>query len=112
MWKNSNKVGTGLIAGLRKQTISSVSEVDEYLNTGTISDIPVVSYWKGASDRYPARDILGFPASAVQSERENSKARYLITDNRNIFSSKTVQASISFKSWNNVLPNEFVTVDQ
>ena len=87
------------------------------MNTGTISDIPVLSYWNGASDRYPAlrelaRDILGFPASAVQSERENSKARYLITDNRNRLSSKTVQASMGLNSLNNVLPNESVTVDQ
>ena len=58
----------GVIAGLRKQTTSSVSEVDEYLKTGFISDIPALSYWKGASDGYPAlrelaRHILGLPAS-------------------------------------------------
>ena len=43
------------------------------------------------------------PASSVQSEREKSKAKYVITDVRNRLSSKTVQASLCLKSWNSVL---------
>ena len=106
-----------VIAGLRKQTTSTASEVDEYLNTGTVSDVSVLSYWERASDRYPglrelARDVFGFPASAVQSERENSKARYLITDNRNRLSCKTVQANMCLKSWNLILSDDVVALDK
>ena len=67
----------------------------------------VLSWWKSAT-RFPvaqciARDFLAIPASSVQSERENSKAKYVITDVRNRLSSKTVQASLCLKSWNSVL---------
>ena len=50
-----------------------------------------------------ALDFLAVPASTVQSERENSKAKYVITDTRNRISSKAVQATMCLKSWNLLL---------
>ena len=52
-----------------------------------------------------AMDHLAVPASTVQSERENSKAKYVLTDVRTRLASKTVQATMCLKSWNTVLTN-------
>jgi len=48
-------------------------------------------------------DYLAVPASSVQSERENSKAKHVVTDIRNRLSSKVVQATMCLKSWNVLL---------
>ena len=82
-----------MLATLRESSVSSVAENVEYLNTGTVPDVPVLTWWKNF--QFPvaqkiARDFLAIPASSVQSERENSKARYVITDVCNRLSSKTV----------------------
>ena len=50
-----------------------------------------------------AMDYLGIPASTVQTERKNFKARYAITDTRTRLSSKTVKAIMCLESWNPVL---------
>ena len=39
----------------------------------------------------------------AQSERKNSKAKYVVTDTRGRLSSKTVQAPMCLKSWNLIL---------
>ena len=39
----------------------------------------------------------------AQSERENSKTKYVVTDTRSRLSSKTVQAPMCLKSWNLIL---------
>ena len=73
-----------LISGLRESSSSTVAEHTEYLNTVTIVDYPLLDYWKNAAKfpvlRQMALDFLAVPASTVQSERENSKAKYVITD--------------------------------
>ena len=66
-----------------------------------------MQYWKNAT-KYPAlqkmaMDYFGIRASTVQTERENSKAKYVITDIRTRLSSKTVQATKCLKSWNPIL---------
>ena len=61
-----------------------------------------------------ALDFLAIPTSVVQSERENSKAKYVITDTRSRLSSKAVQATMCLKSWNLPLANmkpETVVID-
>ena len=56
-------------------------------------------------------DYLAVPSSSVQSERENSKAKYILTDQRNRLLGKYVQASVCLKSWQCVLPDETVVLD-
>ena len=86
---------------------SDVDEVGEYLATAT-SDMPILDYWSHNSTRFPnltrlACDVLAAQASSVQAERENSKAKYVITDVRNRLSAPAVQASLCLKSWLPVL---------
>lgn len=102
------------IAKRRKTSSSTETEVDEYLNSGPVHDVSILSYWKGAKFaglREVARDYLGSPVSSVQSERENSKARNVITDIRNRLSSKSVQAQMCLKSWNMVLKPSITEID-
>ena len=68
------------------------------------SDELVLNYWKRQSTYFPtlpriARDVLAVPVSSVQSERENSKAKYVITDVRNRMSSPVIQATLCLKFW-------------
>ena len=103
-------IRAGLIASQRVSAVSNVPENEEYLNTATVNVVGVLPWWKNAS-HFPimqslARDFLAVPASSVQSERENSKAKYVVTDVRNRLSSQTVQASLCLKSWNLILQTE------
>ena len=88
----------------------------------TFSWLLVTKSWLIRNEKYDqfpvmqclARDLLAVPASSVQSERENSKAKYVITDVRNRLSSQTVQASLCLKSWNVLLssqPLETIVLD-
>ena len=77
-----------LMNDLRGTSAAVIAESNEYLNTAAVGDvlIPIMQYWKNAS-KYPAlqkmaMDYLGIPASTVQAERENFKARYVITNIR------------------------------
>ena len=104
-----SSIRDAMIETLRATANTSVPENEEYLSTATVPNVPVLSWWKGAT-HFPvaqrmARDFLAVPASSVQCERENSKAKYVITDIRNRLSSQTVQATLCLKSWN-VLLNE------
>ena len=86
---------------------SDVDEVCEYLATATF-DTPILDYWSHNSTRFPnltrlACNVLVAQASSVQAERENSKAKYVITDVRNRLSAPAVQASLCLKSWLSVL---------
>lgn len=69
----------------------------------------ILEFWRNSAGRYPilsmiARDILCIQATSAQSERENSKAKNIKTDNRNRLASATVQASICLKSWLRLIP--------
>ena len=60
------------------------SEAEDYLGDTAFSDLPILLLWKNAT-KYPglqkmAMDYLAVPSSSVQSERENSKAKYILTD--------------------------------
>ena len=102
-------VDAGVGVGVDAESKHPLLSVAQYLSTATVPNVPVLSWWKGAT-HFPvaqrmARDFLAVPASSVQCERENSKAKYVITDIRNRLSSQTVQATLCLKSWN-VLLNE------
>ena len=71
-------------------------EVENYLGTAAQTEA-VLQFWQKA-EKYPvlqriARDFLGIPATSVKSERENSKARYIMTDQRNRLWNTSVQAT-------------------
>ena len=70
-------------------------------------DIDVLEYWKSA-ERYLvlrriARDYLGVAAITTQTERENSKAKYVATDVRNRLSSTCIQATWCLKTESEIL---------
>ncbi|XP_055340557.1 uncharacterized protein LOC129589732 [Paramacrobiotus metropolitanus] len=93
---------------------AAIDEVEEYLNTATVHDLGIMDYWKIAK-KYPrlqklAMDLLGIPVTSVQSERENSRAKHLITDKRNRLSTSSVQATLCLKSWNGFLKKERVVI--
>ena len=96
-----------LISDLRNTNAAVIAENDEFLNTATVGNVPIMQYWKNAT-KYPAlqkmaMDYLGIPASTVQTERENSKAKYVINDIRTRLSSQTVQATMCLQSWKRIL---------
>ena len=71
-------------------------QVENYLGTAAQTET-VLQFWQKA-EKYPvlqriARDFLGIPATSVKSERENSKARYVMTDQRNRLWNTSVQAT-------------------
>ena len=96
-----------MISGFRNTNAAVIAENDEFLNTATVGNMPIMQYWKNAAKylalQKMAMDYLGIPASTVQTERENSKAKYAITDIRTRLSSKPVQATMCLKSWNPIL---------
>ena len=74
-----NSIRDMLISGLRNTNAAIIAENDEFLNTATVGNVPIMQYWKNAT-KYPAlqkmaMDYLGIPASTVQIESENSKAK-------------------------------------
>ena len=101
---------------MHKDSAVSVAEYVEYLGTSVVPEVSVLEYWKHAGQRFPclrelARDLLAVPASTVQTERENSKAKYVIREERNRLVSKTVQAVMCLKSWYAVLKREVIPLD-
>ena len=92
-----------------------IDEVEEYLGTAPVPDASLLEFWKRAT-KFPvlqriARDYLGIPATSVQSERENSKAKYVITDSRNRLSNNCVQATLCLKSCINFTDEQITTLD-
>ena len=89
--------------------------INHYLGDTAFSDLAILLFWKNAT-KYPglqkmAMDYLAVPSSSVQSERENSIAKYSLTDQRNRLLGKYVQTSMCLKSWRRVLPDESVVLD-
>ena len=79
-------------------------EVEDYLTSVPSVDAVPLEFWRRAGSKYPilqkiAKDYLAIPATSVQSERENSRARYVVTDQRNRLSNTCVQATLCLKSW-------------
>ena len=95
---------------------SAVDEVAEYI-AAAASELPILQYWKENASHFPnltrlGCDVLAVPSSSVQAERENSKAKYVITDIRNRLSAPAVQATLCLKSWLPVLDQFGVTLDE
>ena len=90
-----------LMSGFRGTSAAVIAESDGYLSTVAVGDVPIMQYWKNASKylalQKMAMDYVSITASTVQAEKENSKARYVITDARTRLSSKTVQATMCLK---------------
>jgi hypothetical protein len=64
---------------------AAVEEVTKYLDLAPQNEPPILSFWKAQTANSAtlvpnAIEILAIPASAMQSERENSRAKYVITD--------------------------------
>ena len=96
-------------------SVRQFQSVNHYLGDTAFSDLPILLFWKNAT-KYPGlqkmtMDYPAVPSSSVQSERENSEAKYILTDQRNRLLGKYVQASMCLKSWQCVLPDETVVLD-
>jgi hypothetical protein len=100
---------TRRLSQLRLQTVQfDQDEISKYLSMSPTLDVAVNDFWKQHSTVLPclsrlAFDFLAVPVTAVQSERENSKARYVITQARNRLAGSTIQATMCCKSWHPII---------
>jgi hypothetical protein len=83
------------------------TELDRYLNDGTISrsdKFDILKWWSANSASYPtlaalARDVLAVPASTVASESAFSMGGRIVTDFRSRLSVDSVEGLVCSQDW-------------